>query len=150
MEFRTMNVKSMFVAAVAGLALTGSSLALAADMKSMATDAVKDQAVEAAKGQATEAVKGQAGSMVPTTGAAEPKKETMDAAAPKGTEDAAGEKAKETAGATTGSVESAAGATTGAAALKHAPGGATGDVTEMAKDKATGMAKDKATKSIIK
>lgn len=116
-EYRTMTLKPILMATSLSLTLLSSSV-WAADVKEMATDAAKDQAGKMAQEQATDVVKDKAGTMMPKPNAASAMK-----VAP---------------GGASGAMEGAA----GAAAMQKATGG---DMTDMAKDKATEMGKEHAT-----
>ena len=120
-----MTLKPIIIAAGTSLTLFFSN-AWAADVKEMAADAAKDSTGKMAQEQATDAVKEKTGTMMPATGAVSAMK-----VAPSGATEA---------------VEGAA----GAAALQKAAGGATGDVTGMAKDQAMEMGKDQATEAAKK
>ena len=136
-----MTMKSVTLTAGTVLALTLAGPAWTADVaKDLAADAVQQKATAVVKEQAADTMKGVMPSKTGSDAAAaatdaakgaDPTKAVTDADPTKALTDAASKKA--------------GGAMSGADALKAVPGGASGDMTDMVKDKATEMAKDKAT-----
>lgn len=152
-----MTMKSVTLTAGAVLALTLAGPAWTADVaKDLAADAVQQKATAMVKEQAADTMKGVMPSKAGSDAAAaatdaakgaDPAKAVTDADPTKAVTDATKD-ADPTKAVTDAASKKAGGAMSGADALKAVPGGASGDMTDMVKDKATDMVKDKAADAV--